>query len=320
MRIHHILLGLLGSATVAAQPVMQPSQCDVTISRAPDEVRDAIEAWVHAEPRCATTLDVRVVPTEGGFYLFARDPAGRVRERVVPDAQSAGVLVASWVADDQVQPMPPVPDEPPAPVTPVAAPSTTPVIVPAGVATAATTTPGRGRWLTLGGIVQLGDGLHGEGGRGVRAELDLRHYGKWTLGAVLAVASSRLELGGLLGDDYVTGSVGIVDVRALAQVSRSMSIGRLWNVGLALGGGLVVTHARAELESESFGATSGVSPTAEASLLITRKIGDTWALVAGPTLTYFEQEYRVYGSQGGMLLVQRKDVEVLAFGGFRFRL
>src|SRR4051812_33596116 len=94
------VLATAGSAV--AQPIVAPEPCSVSIARAPDDVRAEIDHWVRAEPRCNASLEVRVVPTDGGYYLFARDNRGRVRERVVPDARSAGVLVASWVADDTI--------------------------------------------------------------------------------------------------------------------------------------------------------------------------------------------------------------------------
>src|SRR5215211_2546137 len=100
MRRLSIALALLvaGHALALAEP------CQVTFARAPDDVRKVIETWVHAEPRCVTTLELRVIPTDGGLYLMARDGNGRTHERLVPDAQSAGVLVASWIADDSARP------------------------------------------------------------------------------------------------------------------------------------------------------------------------------------------------------------------------
>src|SRR4051812_3641665 len=97
-------------ARAVAQPVTQPERepCKVTIALAPTDVREEIEAWVRAEPRCERELEVRVVPTDDGLYLTARDPGGHVRERIVPDAQSAAVLVVSWMADDSLGPTLPV--------------------------------------------------------------------------------------------------------------------------------------------------------------------------------------------------------------------
>src|SRR5262245_50735019 len=88
---------LLGAAPARAD---EAAHCAVDVARAPADVRATIENWVASETHCAHAIEVRVVPTEGGLYLYARDEHGVVRERVVPDAQAAGVLVASWVADD----------------------------------------------------------------------------------------------------------------------------------------------------------------------------------------------------------------------------
>ena len=97
MRNTALVLALLASSAPAlAQP------CDLVIARAPDAVRTEIERWVAAEPRCGRGLEVRVIETPEGLYLFARDDRGFTRERVVPDATTAGALVASWIADDSV--------------------------------------------------------------------------------------------------------------------------------------------------------------------------------------------------------------------------
>src|ERR1041385_1493991 len=92
-----------------APPVTSAGACEVAIVRAPPEVRRAIESWVHNEASCKIALDVRVIPTADGLYLLARESTGGVHERVVPDAQSAGVLVASWVADASLEAVPPPP-------------------------------------------------------------------------------------------------------------------------------------------------------------------------------------------------------------------
>src|SRR5688572_26737906 len=101
-----VLVLVAVAGTAAAQPVTRPEHdpCNVTIAVAPAEVRAEIEAWVRAEPRCERELEVRVLPADEGLYLQARSRDGRVRERVVPDAQSAAVLVVSWMADDSLGP------------------------------------------------------------------------------------------------------------------------------------------------------------------------------------------------------------------------
>jgi hypothetical protein len=90
--------------------------------RAPDDVRRVIETWVRSEVACRISLDVRVISTDGGLYLLARESTGLLHERLVPDAQAAGVLVASWVANDSIQPAPSPPSTAP-PSAPHAAPT-----------------------------------------------------------------------------------------------------------------------------------------------------------------------------------------------------
>ncbi len=91
------LMFATGSAVAQPAPAAPPpvppaaagSACAVAIVRAPDGVRETVEHWL-ANERCTVPLQVRIVPTEGGLYLLATDDHGRVRERIVPDAQSAG--------------------------------------------------------------------------------------------------------------------------------------------------------------------------------------------------------------------------------------
>jgi hypothetical protein len=76
----------------------------VRIVHAPRNVAAVVAQWLVQEPRCGSPLEVRVVPSREGLYVFARDAGGHVRERTVPDAQSAGVLIASWAAADAERP------------------------------------------------------------------------------------------------------------------------------------------------------------------------------------------------------------------------
>jgi len=94
------IVSLLAVGALVAPARAQP--CNVAIARAPDDVRAAIEQWLRDEPRCSGSLEVRVVATPGGLYLFARDGRGLTRERTVPDAVSVAALVASWAADDSI--------------------------------------------------------------------------------------------------------------------------------------------------------------------------------------------------------------------------
>src|SRR5258705_9803430 len=145
-----LLVGVCSVMSVGSAAA-QPGVCNVSIVRAPDAVREVVEGWVRAEPRCSGELEVRIVPTDGGYYLFARDGAGRIRERVVPDPQSAGVLIASWAAADSI-----VSEAPPLVDPMVAAPTRQmpPSAIERRRETADPThTYSWGGWLTLGGLM-----------------------------------------------------------------------------------------------------------------------------------------------------------------------
>ncbi len=325
-----ILFLLLLATPAVAQPVTAPSSCEVTISRAPDDVRQAIEKWVRAEPRCATTLDVRVIPTDGGLYLFARDGAGRIRERIVPDAQSAGVLVASWAADDGIPPpsttpppVAPTPSEPAPDPTPAVAPPSDPRLAPPGAfappgaapiappVDGAPRPPSRaGRWLTLGGMFQPGS----HGGAGLRADIDLHRRGKWTFGAILAASTQSMPI----EDGFSGGTMDTVDVRALGYVARTSSF-RHWDLRVSLGAGVMSTSASGNLGADRLEAR-GTFPTAEVSLLLARELRPGWAIAVGPVATWFAQSFQLRYPDGGMSTLDRRAVEVMAFGGLRYRL
>lgn len=108
MKGHRVVTGIAAAALAllprpaVAQPVRAPSPCEVDIVYAPDAVRAVVAQWVHAEPACRVALEARIIPTDGGFYLVVLDERGQVRERIVPDATSAAVLIASWAADDSI--------------------------------------------------------------------------------------------------------------------------------------------------------------------------------------------------------------------------
>ncbi|MCE9575182.1 MAG: hypothetical protein K8W52_18665, partial [Deltaproteobacteria bacterium] len=113
-------LALLATAAASSSAAAQEAPtCQVEILRAPPEVQPVIEEWVRAEKVCGPALKVRVIPTAGGLYILAEDANGRVRERVVPDATTAAVLIASWAADDgAARPAAPAAAPPIGPVAP----------------------------------------------------------------------------------------------------------------------------------------------------------------------------------------------------------
>ena len=320
MRAALVAILLCASSTWAgAQPITQPPTCEVTIARAPDDVRKVIEAWVRAEPRCTTSLDVRVIPTEGGLYLFARDANGRVHERVVPDAQSAGVLVASWIADDSVAwaprgnaaptPMPSPPEAGPAPQDAApAAPEARPPGAAMPIAPPARATRAASRWLTLGATAGMSDG----GGAGIRGDVDVIRRRGWTLGLGLSGSNSSLEIVGSSSFGYLE----TVDIRAVASLSRSYDRGP-WQLRFQGGAGVVRTTADGtDFSNGRRLYATGVFPTAELSVMVGRRLFDHWAVAAGPVVTWYAQEMHTQS----MEVMMRRDADLSGFIGVRRRL
>jgi hypothetical protein len=289
-----ILALCLAAAPAAAQPGVAPasnSTCALTIARAPDDVREVIERWVHAEPRCTTALEVRVVPTEGGLYLLARDEHGRVRERVVPDAQSAGVLVASWVAADAASaPMPhdpPPAEQPqlavePAPPPTALSPSTRQIDGGPSATPAIAAKPARAKWLALAGMFAMS----GNGGGGVRAELDLKARKSLTFG----IAASFSTWGTTFYDHGET--LETRDGKALAYLAMSTKKGR-WHVRGAVGAGAVYTHATVQQWSGGYYEAGGLFPVGEITATVGRDVTDRWQLYAGPIFSAYAQTYNL---------------------------
>ena len=274
--ITSVLLVAWGAGTAAADP------CEVAIARAPAEVRTAIETALSAETHCSVALELRAVPTEGGYYLLARDMHGRVRERIVPDAASAATLVASWASDDEigsVSAAPPstAPREPePEPVAVVAEPPT---------------------FVALYGAA-VSDGV------GLRAEFDLVRRGRWSFG--LAAMWLREGSSATFADTYGDTTMGLVDIDeldALGYAAYERDLSDAWHVRGSLGAGVSYVEASMldplytpELESAGplTSSSSGTMGIADASLTIAADLGAGFSLVGGlgvdayfarPTLT-----------------------------------
>lgn len=289
MRRAFVIACGLAAAPAAAQPVTRPDACGATIAYAPDDVRAVIEDWLRGEPSCSSTLEVRVVPTDGGLYLFARDEHGRVRERVVPDAQSAAVLVASWMADDS-RPAPPPPldlprHEPPAHVE-APPPRLTSEPVDGGPSEAPRTSAGH--WLALGPMLV-------PHGRGLRAELDLHSWRAWTIG----VSASAAGMDGLAMyiDRYnqpMTTSMDIVDATGLASLTRRIDVGG-WQLRPSAAIGFTYTRTSIAMVDDADPWNpyyysiddDGLAPTAELALRIGHRLGNSWQIDAGPGVMFF---------------------------------
>ena len=319
---------VLLSSVASAQPGVAPPAaapaapaCSVTIARAPDDVRATVESWVKAEPTCTVQLEVRIVPTDGGYYLLARDEFGRIRERIVPDAQSAGVLVASWMAADShggqtpydirkpsLAPAPP-PMAAPMPAMPEVADARPPGMMPL---VAAAPAPARERFLSIGAIAELS----ADSGGGVRIEWDWRRRGRWIFGFVGSASTSHSEHYGY--DAY--GTINTFDSKVLAYVGASTRAGG-WGLRATLGAGVVHTSAEVDYDT-MFTSADGVFPTAEATLSFDRDLGSSWALSMGPVISLFGQKYEVYdaGDTYWYSETLRRDFDVTMYFAARYKL
>jgi hypothetical protein len=311
-----VLAALVVATPAAAQPVTQPKACQVSIVRAPDEVRSVIEAWVSSEPQCSVALEVRIVPTEGGLYLLAQDEQGRVRERIVPDAQTAGVLVASWIADDNA---PPPPMQPPPPAIESPAPVlageslTPPGLAPISVtATAPPPLRRTSKWLTVGGLMPFSE----SSGAGLRIEADILRKGKWMFGAALSGANGE----GPLRSSSGYGNISTEDYKFIAYVARPSQYGK-WQLRPAVGLGMIYTTGLAYDGSSMFYPLEGTFATAEASFMVSRELGTRWAAYTGPLATVISQRFESYSNEAPYSMsISRGSVDLAMFAGVRRRL
>jgi hypothetical protein len=308
-------LAIALATLVAGEAHAERRDCEVLFVRAPDDVRLVIESWLKAEPRCSGTIELRVVETESGtLYLIAQRPDGRIHEREVPDAQSAGVLVASWVADDWTS-TPPA-DEAPPTVEPLTvnpfegAPGVTDALPPP------TPVLSTGRWFSVGAMIAM----EGMGGVGARFEMDLfgGRSSKWTLGVSLAGVSSMTHVVASEGFGYVDS----VDLRALFVASRTWRLGQNWNVRWSFGLGPMYTDATATINEyfmpEMTYSADGVSLTYESTLTLAREMFDhRIAITAGPTASLISQELKGDGDQPEM---SRSDIDLMFLVAARYRL
>jgi hypothetical protein len=223
------LLVLAVSAPASAAP------CAVTVVRAPDGVREVVDHWIAAEPHCASALEVRIVETAEGLYVVAQDRDGRIRDRVVPDARTAGVLIASWAADDSV------------PFAHAPAPIIAPELgeeAPTDRLAESQALASEHHWIRFGMIRGLGGAMLSLGNdtgerslsTGVRGTVGVWSRGAWTIDASLDfVDDLPLAVG------YGGGAIGIREYNAFANLGYVLRSGR-WSVTPALG--LGVRHSR----------------------------------------------------------------------------
>ncbi|MEO6774143.1 MAG: hypothetical protein ABI437_13895 [Kofleriaceae bacterium] len=295
----------------AAHALADPAPCAVTIVRAPDDVRATVEHWLASE-RCEVPLVVRIIPTEGQLYIYAQDERGRVHERTVPDAQSAGVLIASWTADDGIVLPAPVPVAPVArPAAPPARDVFAPTLLRDRAPVVARSKPVE-HWLTFGAAAGT------SGSIGVRAELEIVRRDGFSADLVIKWGEASMnELSDPLGDGSYLARFR--DASALAGAHYTWKLWDRWRVRAGLAAGIVGSELDLHYVALATGmistaTASMISATAEGSLLVGRSFGDDWELDVGPIATISNQGWYMVDQQE---LLVRPPGAVLAFAGIR---
>ncbi|HTL38244.1 MAG TPA: hypothetical protein VL326_34175 [Kofleriaceae bacterium] len=329
-----ISLGLVlaASTTAFAQPVTSPATCAVRVVRAPDDVRQVVEAWVKAEPKCSLAVEVRIIPTDGGLYLFALDERGRIRERMVPDAQSAGVLVASWVADDTMY-------TPPPKAPPTQNETVDPFAVRGSGPNSDLTTPGMtlssepvdgmskvpanktvSKWVGLG-LVMTSDSNDG----GIRLDADVWTRGKYSIGAALSSTSGHMDVISSQG----AGTMMARDIKLMVTGSHTWQSNGRWFARGGAGLGLVHTQVFINIDEPSFNSSygfyeaAGWTGVAEASLIGGAELGKNWSANFGPVVTLYAQNLHANDASGYMyetVNFERRDLQLMFYGGLKYRL
>ncbi len=291
------LLGLLLVLAWVAPAKADP--CVVTIVRAPDDVRAAVEGWLATE-RCGVPLAVRIVETEGELYIFAIDDKGGIRERTVPDAQSAGLLIASWTADDGLSN--PVSIAPPVPAPAIDTVPTVPTVSSTGIDLGYVsrnyrivrehgpfTAPPSEHWLMLAAGTTLTQGFAG------RAEIEvLRHRGFGV--SVITGIEQNQDAISVDASTMSTFKPRYTDLVAMLGVQHTWQQ-RLWHLRAGVAAG-VVASSLTLLWTNEYGnsvreTASQVALVTEASALVGYALTDRWEAEAGPALTSSSQGWYV---------------------------
>ena len=297
---------------VAATPAFTHAEptCAVSIVRAPDDVRVAVESWL-AKEVCTTPLTVRIIETDGGYYIYAVDDHGRVQERTVPDAQSAGVLIASWTADDGIvkpEPAPPAAAREPVvshePIPQVTTPTATALTLvdhpPAThVAPSAST-----RYLTLAG------GAGGSNrGAGVRVELEVLRTGSFAAVVHLAYGNSHMT-----ATDGVTAyNASFDDLTAMVGLHYTWRFASAWHVRAGFAVGVMATEMTLD-ESGSGLALQTSTAVSEGSLMVGYTLSDRWEVEIGPVATLANEHWHLSDQ---METLVRAPGSIVVFAGVR---
>jgi hypothetical protein len=302
----------------AALPAPGPV-CGIRVVRAPADLREQVEDQLEADgAACQGALDVWLVPSSGGVYVQARDRAGRVRERQVPDAAIAATLIASWVEIDAAAPLwaptpaaAATPVEPPpspaiaaapevAPPPPVAPPSRAIAPSRVGATTAVVARAPAPRSARSIGVSALAVVTGSEmSGGGVRVGLDVLRWRRFDLG--IALQGTSLEGDGTMRRHRNDGNIWVTEdqrdsVDGLVTLGYTMYVGRLrLHPQVAVGAGL----AEHDLAVYPAGSSYHTSPNSlgvrtEAGLAVAWPLGRTWwveAQASTGVATYEERDY-----------------------------
>jgi hypothetical protein len=261
-------------------------------------VRDAVSAWVFHESHCGAPLEVRIVETREGLYVFARDTDGRVRERVVPDAQSAGVLIASWAAADAPA------QEPPSMAIELS------YLPAADRAPVVTRHAPPAKTFAMHGVVNHNT-------RGARWELDLRQRGALRLGLAASIGHDGHVDYENRGHDVLE----YVDMKAMGQlavVGEAGAVRLQWSAALGahvtyLQGTNYFTDAPMP-EVSRFNAVS-TSPAVETAAALGVRVSPQWYLEVGALVAVLTQKY---WARPANTEIEARGLEALFFTGVRY--
>ncbi len=308
----------VGLVMAAAPALADP--CAVTIVRAPAAVRATVESWLATE-RCGVSLAVRIVESEGELYIFAIDDKGGVRERTVPDAQSAGLLIASWTADDGLT----TPTSVAAPVpTPSIESTPAPTPVPSVLMASDTTvrehfdgrpihsleSQGDEHWLTLAAGSTMTSGFAG------RAEIEVVRHQGFAVSIVTGIAQNR-DAASLDSTMTSTFHPSYTDLVAMVGVQHTWRWPR-WHVRAGVAAGVVVSSLSLDW-TNPYGnsvreTASLVSLVTEASTAVGYAVTAHWEAEVGPAITSSNQGYYLPNQMETLL---RRPWSVAVYVGVR---
>ncbi|MFT3693344.1 MAG: hypothetical protein QM831_09410 [Kofleriaceae bacterium] len=327
------LLATLIAGTAVAHAQAPASSCQVTIVRAPDAVKATVEQWL-AQEHCTNALTVRIIPTENnGLYVLATDPNGKVRERIVPDAQSAGVLIASWAADDGLGGATP----PPGVTSPAAPVSAAPVASagasayggefhPPGETDPEDDYPVSKPAVYPKNFITLEGGFGPNDAQGLHAEVDVFARNNSTLGLFAGGWGNQMSV-----TDYTYNPYGAQYQANVADYVFGINGGHTWRMADwhlrgAIGLGVMISQMNIfnadGLGNWYGGQGTAASPYGELELMVGHTVGEAkhWAIEGGLVAGYTRQNWQIDSTTNGMETLERDAGSALIVAGLRYGL